>query len=129
MRLGLRAKVWLGLIAVRSFAYAYTYGLAHHRLTGVETFEVVVAIAPIGVFSAVFTTLGVCAVIVAIEGSEAPIRAVGVAAVMFQLLFGLAIIASGTWSPAGVSMVAVAVMDALALSMPFQRVPKIVKTE
>lgn len=114
-----RAQVWIVLLAVRSLCYAVAYRANTDRLTGTDGFEVVEAIMSLRWFVTAFFVIGVLAVFAFIDGRERYVRIVGIAAVTFQLLFGLAILASGSWSPAGVSMLALAGLDVLILSAPF----------
>lgn len=118
--ISVRARAWTAIIALRSFAYAWTYGEVSPRVTETETFSVVVLIAPIHFYAACFAVVGIGAVVALIVGEERVTRFVAIVSVLFLLLFGLAILASWTWSPAGISMLALASMDILALSVPFR---------
>jgi hypothetical protein len=116
-------RVWVGLVAVRSLAYAVAWRENADRLAGTEAFEVVEVFMGVRWVATMFFVIAVVAVGAYWDRREIYIRVVGIAVVGFQLLFGLAVLAAGSWSPAGVSMLAVAALDVLILSRPFHSRP------
>jgi hypothetical protein len=120
-------RVWVGLVAVRSLAYAVAWRENAERLAGTEAFEVVEVFTPMRWVAAMFFVIAVSAVGAWFDRREIYIRVVGIGVVGFQLLFGLAVLATGSWSPAGVSLLAVAALDVLVLSRPFHSPPDLMR--